>query len=444
MLTKRFLVNIAFFFCFFPFLKVLPITAETQPIAGIIGLIIILHFGIKRNIFSLTLLWFIFIVLGYYMITSALKPSMLPKITINTVAYFIPLFVFLGLQDKMHLLSVKLYFTILYLWLGLGLLQYFNFVAPLNSLLESILQHLISRYQSDAYGVTRGVAFFSQEPSAGATSIILLLITGVYFYAAGRISRKSMWQAVAASLLMVLLNKSGTGGFMLAIFVFGFFIGYCMAFIRDGKFLLFVRKFVLIPAVITLLVAGFLSLASKYNYRSRFIDSANVMYKAVFIHGKANLYTFAMIGGFRFLTLYVGYASLAENFGLGHGTASWLTDFDRVARAAGVYLEDYPLREEERFLKAVKPNAYTATVAFDMGIIGLVPLVLFFTFFLFSKARTRLPPPIFAAKFGILLTAIAHVVSFGLITLPLPWLLFCYVNYLNGPDVNIRRDIGRK
>ena len=221
MLTKRFLVNAAFFFCFFPFLKILPITAETQPIAGIIGLIIILLFGIRRNIFSLALLWFIFIVLGYYMVTSVLKPSLLPKITLNTIAYFIPLFVFLSLQDRMHLLSVKLYFTTLYLWLGLGLLQYFNFIAPLNSLLESTLQHIISHYRSSSYGGARGVAFFSQEPSAGVTSVILLLITGVFFYTAGRISRKSMWQAVAVSFLMILLNKSGTGGLLLAIFVLG-------------------------------------------------------------------------------------------------------------------------------------------------------------------------------------------------------------------------------
>jgi hypothetical protein len=441
MLTKRFLINAAFFFCFFPFLKILPITAETQPVAGIIGLIIILRFGIRRNIFSLLLLWFIFTVLGYYMVTSVLKPSLLPKITLNTIAYFIPLFVFLSLQDKMHLLSVKLYFIILYLWLGLGLLQYFNFIAPLNSLIESVLQRIISRYQSGTYGGARGVAFFSQEPAAGAKSIILLMITGIFFYAAGRISKKSMWLAIAASLLMILLNKSGTGGFLIAIFLFGLFIGYCVACIRDGKFFLFVRKLVLIPAMITLLVAGFLALVSKYNYRSRFIESANVMYKAVFIHGKPNLYTFAMAGGFRYLTLYVGYASLVENYAVGHGVASWITDFDRVARASGIYMEDYPLREEEKVLKVVKPNSYAATVAFDMGVLGLAPLILFMIFILFSKARERLSSQFLAAKYGMLFTGIAHVLIFGLITLPVPWLLFCYVNHLNHLDTGFKRCI---
>ena len=212
-----------------------------------------------------------------------------------------------------------------------------------------------------------------------------------------------------------------------------------MAFIRDGKFFLFVRKFVLIPAVVILFAAGFMALASKYNYHSRFIDSAKVIHKAAFIHGKPDLYMFAQMGGFRVLTMYVGYASLEQNYAIGHGIASWLTDFDRIARASGIYLEDYPLRAEEKILKVVKPNSYAATVAFDMGVIGLAPLVLFLAFFLFAKAKTRLLPPLFAMKFGILFSGILHVALFGLITLPLPWLLFCYVKYLNDTSDGLYR-----
>jgi len=230
---------------------------------------------------------------------------------------------------------------------------------------------------------------------------------------------------------MLLLNKSGTGGVLLAIFILGLFIGYCVALVRDGKFFLFVRKFVLIPIVLVLLAAGFMTLASKYNYHSRFIDSAKVIHKAAFIQGKPDLYMFAQMGGFRVLTMYVGYASLVENYAIGHGVASWITDFDRVARASGIYLEDYPLRAEEKALKVVKPNSYAATVAFDMGLIGLAPLVLFVALFLFAKAKTRLLPPLFAVKFGILFLGILHVALFGLITLPMPWLLFCYVKFFN-------------
>lgn len=431
---KRKLVNLAFFFCFFPFLKVLPIEAETQPIAGIIALVILLIYGVKRTRYSIALLWLVYVVIGYYFITITFRPFLIPKIALHTIAHLIPLFVFLALYDKMNLLSVKLYFLVLLLWLGLGLIQSFDFASPLKVLTDVVLGHLIADYQSSSFGGARGVAFFSQEPSAGANIVVLLMLTGVFFYTVGRISKRSMWLAVTASIVMAILNKSGTVGFLVTVFALGLFVGYLVALAKTGRMVVLMRKFVCIAAVAAILIAGLLMLVSKFQYSSRFVNVAKIVYNDIIVRKQLSFYVMAKIGGFRFLTVYVGYRSIFDNFGLGHGIASYLTEFDRMAKAAGVVFSDYPLRESERWLKVVKPDSYSATVALDVGVVGLLPLLSFLGFFLFSKPMVRLGPGVLVAKWGMLFVGLLRILLLGFISLPMPWLVLCYVYHLNSSD----------
>jgi hypothetical protein len=70
---KRRLVNLTFFCCFFPFLKPLPVRAETQPVAGLVALLIILLYRARKSIYSITLPWFMFIIAGYYAISVVVR-----------------------------------------------------------------------------------------------------------------------------------------------------------------------------------------------------------------------------------------------------------------------------------------------------------------------------------------------------------------------------------
>lgn len=164
-------------------------------------------------------------------------------------------------------------------------------------------------------------------------------------------------------------------------------------------------------------------------YESRFQDISRIVKNIVIQEDLANLANLAAIGGFRAPTVYVGYWSLLENWGLGHGIGSWVLQFDRVANDAGVIFSDYPLTEEEQVLQVVKPNSYASTLAFDVGIIGLALLVLFLLSFACSDARLK--PKVSAAKWAIFSVACLYLVFMNLISLPMPWLALAYVHYIN-------------
>ena len=441
MLSKRTLVNITFFLCFFPFVRILRLhSVETEPIAGIIGLLIILLYGIKRNIFSITLIWLMFVITGYCAISIILRPSLFPSIILHTIAYFIPLFVFLSLYDKMDLLSPKVYFVALFIWLAVGVVQYFSLFGFLKPILNDVLGIFISRYASSPLGGARGVVFLGPEPSASSTSIILFMLTALFFYATRKISSVVMWLAVCASLFMLFLNKSGTGMLLFVLIPLGFLGGYLAVFVRGLKSFSLPRETIYVPfcAGLILVVVWFAAvlLQRQYSYRSRFSDSATAAFDRIVVQRDVSMHTWTRLGGFRVPALYVGYRSLGQNYGLGRGVGSWLTDFDQVARSCGVFLENLPLLERERNLKVVKPGAYGGTLAFDVGAIGLFVLLLFLSLFLVSKFKTKLPPSVSGPMWCIFFVSALKILFMGLVTLPMPWLGLCYVYHIKSSGLS--------
>jgi hypothetical protein len=415
-------------------MKLFPIQAETQPIAGLIGLLIILRYGIKKSVYSITLLWLMFIIVGYYVVSIILRPLLFFDVTLNTIAYFIPLFVFLSLYDKIDLLSPKLYFIVLYVWLAVGIIQYFSFFGFLKPVLNAVLGSIISRYTSSPLGGARGVVFFSQEPSAASTSITLFMLTAIFFYTTRRISRMNMWLAMSVSVIMTFLNKSASGMVTLSLFPLCLLVSYIIAFVRRLRSLTLPREVIYVPLWVTLIVvvvwASTVSLKKRIGYTNRIFEVAPVAWERVVVRRDVSLLALGSVGGFRFPVMYVGYRSLGQNYALGHGAASWLTDFDRVARSCGVFLENFPLMASEKALKVVKPNAYGAALAFDTGMPGLFFFLLFLSLFLFSKFKTKVPPSVSALTSVIVIVSVFKLLATGLITLPTWWLGLCYVYHI--------------
>jgi len=428
MLSKRTLVNLTFLFCFFPFLKVLPIRAESQPIAGIIGLLLILLYGVRRNVFSITLLWFIFVILGYYLFSVILRPSFLPQITLHTIAYLVPLFVFLSLHDKLNLLSTRLYFAVLALWLSAGIIQFFGAGTFVGRLLNSVLAIFMNMRYFYHPGDVRGVAFFAADHACAARIIILFLATAVFFFLTDRIGKKKLWLVILATVVMMIMNKSGTGGLIFVIFLLGLFFGAIVGAIRCKLFLSLLRV-VSCGLVMSGIIVVALALMSKHGYQSRFMEVAKVAYDLVTAKKDTPFYAskLVFVGGVRFPTVYAGYFSLIHQYGLGHGVASWLTG----AVAYDDFLRDLRLTSYAQRLKDIKPCSYGAAVAFDMGLPGFVLLLIFLFLFTGVAEKGDCRPFVFGLTWAMLFVSICHILVLDLLTIPTPWLLLAYVRHMS-------------
>jgi PIN domain nuclease of toxin-antitoxin system len=428
--VKRFLVNLTFFFCFFAWFKVLPIEAECQPIAGVVAALIILLWGVKRNHITVTLLWFMFLLAGYYLVSIVVRPELLSKATLDLIAYCIPLFVVLALSDKLDYLSVRLYFVVLALWLVMGIVQYFDLLGAAGKAFEPFANLIINRWHSSRWDAIRGVGFFASEPSMASRSVLLFLATGLFFRATGRIDKRQFRLVLLATAAMSLLNRSGTGAVLCGLFVIGFLAGYLFSLASRGKLTSIVRVTAYALLLSSAMVLVFSQL-TKSGYRSRSIDSIQVANAAIVKQGRLDMHALTRIGGFRFPTLYVGYLSLGDQNGLGHGISSWRTEFDRVAKLCGVNLMQLPLMASEKALKVVKPSAYAATVAFDAGIPGLFLLLFFLALFLVPSRGVIKTPFLFGVRTALFLSASLHILAFGLISIPTPWLMLAYAKQMD-------------
>ena len=165
MISKRTLINIAFFLCFFPSLFYFLVKTQTQPMGGIIAGIILLKWGINRNIFSSLLLIFIAVVIMYAMIGIVLYPSNYFNVLLHGSSYILPVLLFLALYENTDLLSPKPYWAALFIWSAIGHIQHFSFFSPIKPFLNAVFTVLVSyRYTSVPVGPGRGVSFLCSEP----------------------------------------------------------------------------------------------------------------------------------------------------------------------------------------------------------------------------------------------------------------------------------------
>jgi hypothetical protein len=172
------------------------------------------------------------------------------------------------------------------------------------------------------------------------------------------------------------------------------------------------------------------------DYSSRFQVVGRNVYEAILGANEIDWFTLSYQGGVRQLTGYVGFYSLQENWGLGHGIGSWITEFDRIAQSAGVIFSNYPVTEAELYLEVVKPCSFVSTVALDLGLPGMVLMTVFLGSFIWGRGRGSVPPSVFAMRSGALCLAMFYLFFAGLITLPMPWLLLLYAQALMGSEQN--------
>jgi hypothetical protein len=131
------------------------------------------------------------------------------------------------------------------------------------------------------------------------------------------------------------------------------------------------------------------------------------------------------VGQSRILLVISGYASLLDNYGMGHGIASWAIDwyFNKVANAVGITQDQFAIAGLDQYGASTKPATFFGVIAFDTGLFGFVPCVwaLLSAFFWRSLRPDRA-----RRRFLYLLPAAAWMSVFIVAVLNSQWILVCY------------------
>jgi hypothetical protein len=419
---KLILINIAFGLSFFPYIKILPIESDVQPVSEVVGILILLLYGIKKDRIFILVMMLISVLIGYS-ILSVVGLNNIATVVLQFIGYCLPLIFFLALREKTNILSYRLFVCIVAMQLCVGLLQFNNLLAWSDSTLGVIFPN-INVVLPDPYGVN----LMGTEPAYGGMVVILMLITNQFFYTTKKVTFSNYIIIIIAIIIMMILNKSGT----VILFACQYLVVYTMIYIFKIKRAKKIGLTILIGAIITLL--AWEPLRVIYNDHHGNVKILVVFEQLMSNISERDLYeTAGLIAGKRILTVFVGYTALVDGFGVGFGVASYQHEFMRISELIGVGWSGYNfLSPSERYAETYKPDSYGAQLAMDAGILGIVSLFIFLLFVWRSRLNEVNKEILndanyFSFRAATFILAGFMILFFGTTTLPAPWLMLVYV-----------------
>lgn len=430
---KEKLVNLLFFFSFFPFLKIIPvITAEVQPISGILAFLILCLYGVKKNLINYLCFILIFIIL-FYSLISVLSGIQYISVALQVVAYTSSILIFIVLKDNLRTISKKVLIVAFSLYIITGILQELNVFGYVIYYLR--LNFLIPRISGGVFGGSRGVSFLSPEPSHSARIIFQMLATILLFRINWLRIKAKNWQVskkefilyIVSVIFMLTINRSGTGILVLFIFSIAYGCGKLVSIIRKPKLKSWIW-FVSTLSLVILLTALLVILSKNYYDQFRFLGLINLLTESDFWNLELPRFL-ALLGGKRFLTVIIGYNSLLNNFGLGHGVASYKIQFSYLAEFANIDLASIKtLPESVRIADSLKPDSYASSLAMDTGLIGLTMIiVLLIVCYFQNKSSLELPDYVHHCRFALYAVAVFMILFYSSSAFPVPWVILAYV-----------------
>ncbi|MGG3939476.1 hypothetical protein [Geobacillus stearothermophilus] len=411
-LRKSVLINIIFFLCLFPYIKYVPfLDVEVQPIAVVFSVFYFFFFvkGIKDR----SLLFYLIAVLTYFIVSLLLSMYEERYETFYVIQSFLilitPLFIFMSLKNNINLISTKLFVFSVLSWAILGTFQMFLPSVLSATGIELILSNIISRWTSTANSVVeRGVVMFSSEPSYAGHVILLMFIFTIYLYRNSKISKKLFIFLMCLNIWMVFLNQSGTLVISMVLFV----LSWVFFNIRKP-----VYWFLLIPIIFTSIITFLIVKAFD-------VRSLNMLITLItlFLDGSIGineLLSFSQqYDSDRLPATVAGYYNIVLSNGIGTGLGSWSYRF--IESMSALHLANP---------ENAKPFAYAALVAFDMGLIGLIPFVIFISNVILKNKVKKFT----GFEFGCLVIALLGIFIQSMTSLPIYWiiLLFSFKDVVN-------------
>jgi hypothetical protein len=426
--SETFWVNLAFFLTFFPATIYFILPSLSQPVAALALLPLLFLFPTRNGVVTRWILILLLVIAGYMVVSLFIYAEIAAKILANGISYMLPPLYLLAMQNRADMISVRIYRWALRLWLGIGIIQYFSFFSFIQGPLQSLLKIFIAdRFLMTHYTATRGVMFFSSEPATAAPIILLFIICPLFFRAQRTMSRGEMLFSISASLAMAAMNQSGTVAMLILLVCVGAFCDWIAALRWRSK--------VLAVAILSfgLWGVGALSLALSSNVRAiivlaqfaRLADPSGYS-------GRAIVAGLSAIGSERVVPLLQGYGSLVDHYGMGHGVASWNIEsvVAHVEDVVGIGVFDFAENRSENGVYSpdtgmgqTKPQTFLATMAWDIGLPGLLASVAVMVAVVSVARRQR---KLGEFRYLFLVPAIIHCAFFSQVPLLAPWLILVF------------------
>ena len=408
-MSKSFLINIIFqlsiycYFAFIPFFEV-----EVQPYSSVFAVIYLLLF---RFTFKIQFFVFLGIVSIYLLIaiSSYINNNSYPigGAVVSFLSFIVPLLIFCALYNNVRLISVNGFFITFYIWFVLGFLQNYFPMLLTNSGIEAFIQIFISRFKAGAVDSVRGITFFTAEPAGSSYAIMLFFIFLLYLHNIGKVNTKRFWASVTMVFVMILWNKSGTSLLLLMVFMV--------------IYALFNAKpvFILFGALGSYLALLILQMDFVQDYRGLQLVSDTLKFVS-----DSNLGIIDYLnstGSIREIGVIVGYNSVLQGHVWGLGLGSWKTEFLNEMMRQGFDPLSNPFFREVG-MRDIKPASYVAAIAFDMGLIGILPIL-----YLTQTVLKDIKLSFVKNKLGLSIVtySIAMLLFHTLVSLPIFWITLC-------------------
>jgi hypothetical protein len=422
---ENFFINAIFLLNLFPFFKLIPfIEAEVQPIGAVFAAAYLLLCSNKeqKHVYKL-IAPYIMVLTCYFLgaIILANYGDIKLEDTVQSLIIFIsPLLIFVALFNQFHLISLNVFRFAIYAWFLISVCQFY-FSALLNATgISFLLSLMISRFSAEKLADwDRGVVAFAPEPSYGAHIILMMFAFAIFFYHQKRIGQPELILLTLLSLFMVCANQSATMGFIVLIFVsvyslFELLMGskasklkvICTSAICLFSFFILLASF---PEIIGTRVFDVLMKLS-----SGFLGDGVQNFDAIEF---TNSY-----GSVRTISTQVGYFNVLNTFGIGSGMGGWGTHFLDSLEQSGIELSSVTFFQNAGRVVNLKPYAYGALAAFDMGFLGLITLSSIFLRLLLRKVQHS--SKISAFAWSCLVSFILGFYFNSPTSLPVYWMFF--------------------
>jgi hypothetical protein len=419
--TRIFWINAIIFLNFFPFFKILPIDAEIQPFASAIAIVYLIFDSSKDRLkIYVKAVPYILIIFVYFLaalVFNATNSLEFSYVVQSLSILLAPLVVFLVLFDRMKHLSVNLFRWSFYGWFTI---QLFQLLIPsfLNaSGITLLLSTIIARFEASAHGNGRGLAGFAPEPSYAAHVILLLFAYAILLFKLQKISSREFFTMLWMSVFMVVSNQSTTMGSFATMFAGAYGIWEILQGGNNKS--KFIIGFILFTLIGTLGVILFPQALLEIRFFSVFFDIINLMSS-----GKSKGFNAAdfseSYGSVRSIGVQFGYETLFLTNGTGLGIGGYgpysvpLSKISNAGKASEIlfsYGDASPIR----------PYAYAAFAAMEMGFAGLLSLtVMFLGLIQLSLKKIRKVSPYSFACFALFVFGVYYNQPGSL---PAHWLL---------------------
>lgn len=422
---ENFFINAIFLLNLFPFFKLIPfIDAEVQPIGAVFAAAYLLLCSNEnqKKIYKF-IAPYVIILVCYSLVAIILVKYgdiKIEDVVQSLIIFASPLLIFISLFNQFHLISINVFRLAIYAWFLISVCQSY-FYALLNATgISFLLSLMISRFSAEKLADwDRGVVAFAPEPSYGAHVILMMLVFAIFLYRQKRINRSELALLTVLSLFMIYANQSATMGFIVLVFVstyslFEFFIG------NKASKLKIICAFAICLFSFFILLGYFPGI-----FGARVFDVLIKFISGILGNGTQNFDAVEFTnsyGSVRTISTQVGYFNILNTFGTGSGMGGWGTHFLDALEQSGVELSSVTFFQNTGRFVNLKPYAYGALVAFDLGILGLLTLSSIFLRLLLRKVRRSSKVSAFA--WSCLVSFILGFYFNSPTSLPIYWMLF--------------------